>query len=197
MARNDVVKYIWAGIFSIIGVVVMCGTIFFIGYQRGFSQPKFEVVVLFDKVGGLTEGAAVRLSGVNVGIIKSIDFLDEDVMERGVKVTISILKRYERQLRQATQISIQTEGVLGAKYVEIGRNPGDQPLDISRPVIGEPMLDVYDLAAIIENTASTFDETTKGINGMVVELKYISRKTKRLLDRIEQRIIDGNLIKVF
>ncbi|NTV29272.1 MAG: MCE family protein [Candidatus Omnitrophica bacterium] len=197
MARNDLVKHIWAGIFSIIGVIVVCGSIFFIGYQKGFSQPQFEVVVLFDKVGGLMEGSAVRLSGVNVGTTKSIDFLDEEVMERGVKVTLTILKRYEKQLRQATQISIQTEGVLGARYVEIGRNSGDEPIDIREPVIGEPMLDVYDLAAIIENTASSFEETTKGINAMMVELKYISRKTKRLLDRIEQRVIDGNLIKVF
>lgn len=197
MAKNDILKHIWAGIFFIVGVIIVCGSIFFIGFQKGFSRPQFTVIVIFDKVGGLTEGAAVRLSGVNVGTIRSIDFLEEDVMERGVKVTLNILKRYEKQLRQTTQISIQTEGVLGAKYVEIGRNPGDPPLDIARPIIGEPMLDVYDLAAIIENTASTFGETTKIINSTMSELKFISRKTKRLLDRIEQRVIDGNLIKVF
>ena len=32
---------------------------------------------------------------------------------------------------------------------------------------------------------------------MMFELKDISRKTKRLLDRIEQRVIEGNLFKVF
>jgi ABC-type transporter Mla subunit MlaD len=197
MAKNDMIKHVWAGIFFIIGIIIIGGTIFFIGYQKGFSQPQFEVTVLFDKVGGLMEGAAVRLSGVTVGTIRSIDFLDEDLMERGVKVTLNILKRYEKQVRQATQISIQTEGVLGAKYIEMGRNPGDMPIDITQPVMGEPLLDVYDLAAIIENTAATLEETTKGINAMMVEVKYISRKTKRLLDRIEQRVIDGNLIKVF
>jgi ABC-type transporter Mla subunit MlaD len=197
MGKNDFLKYLLAGIFFIGGVIVVCGAIFFIGYQKGFSQPQFELLVLFDKVGGLTEGAAARLSGVTVGTVKSIDFLDEEVMERGVKVTLNILKRYEMQVRRSTQISVETEGVLGAKYVEIGRNPGDPVIDIERPVIGEPMLDVYDLAGIVENTAESFNDTTKGISAMMVELKYISRKTKRLLDRIEQRVIEGNLIKVF
>jgi len=197
MAKNDVVKHVWAGIFFIVGVIVVCGTIFFIGYQKGLSQPQFDVVVLFDKVGGLTEGAAVRLSGVTVGTVKSIDFLDEEVMERGIKLTLAVLQRYEKQVARSTKISVQTEGVLGAKYVEIGRNPGDPVIDVTHPVIGEPMLDVYDLAEIVDNTAASFNETTKGINSMMVELRYISRKTKRLLDRIEQRVIEGNLIKVF
>lgn len=197
MARNDVAKQIWAGIFFIFGIAAICGAIFYIGFQRGFSQPQFKAVVLFDKVGGLSEGAPVRLSGVTVGAVQSIDFLDNEVMERGVKVTLAVLTRYEKQVRRSTKISVQTEGVLGAKYIEIGRNPGDPVVDITRPVIGEPMLDVYDLAEVLENTADSFNETTKGINNMMGELKYISRKTRRLLDRIEQRVIDGNLFKMF
>jgi phospholipid/cholesterol/gamma-HCH transport system substrate-binding protein len=197
MAKDDTIKQIWAGIFFIFGVAVVCGAIFLIGFQKGFSQPQFQMTVLFDKVGGLSEGAPVRLSGVNVGSVENIDFLSEEVKERGIRVTLAILKRYERQVRRSTEIAVQTEGVLGAKYIEIGRKPGDPPIDVSRPILGEPMLDVYDLAGVLQNTADSFNETTHGIGAMMVELKYISRKTKRLLDRLEQRVIDGNLFKVF
>jgi ABC-type transporter Mla subunit MlaD len=197
MAKDDIVKQLWAGLFFISGLLLCVGVIFFIGFQKGLTEPKNPVVVLFDKVGGLGEGAPVRLSGVTVGLVEAIEFLDEAVMNRGVKVRLSMYKKYERQFRRCTQISILTEGILGARYVEIERVIGDPPLDLSRPIIGEPLLDVYDLAYVLQDTAGSFNETTRGINSMMHELKYISRKSKRLLDRIEQRVIAGNLFKVF
>jgi phospholipid/cholesterol/gamma-HCH transport system substrate-binding protein len=197
MAKDDMMKQFWAGVFFILGMTLIGGAVFFIGFQKGMTQPYFLLSVLFDKVGGLTEGAPVRLSGVNVGTVEAIDFLDKEIMERGVKVTLRIQKRYEKPVSRSTRISLQTEGVLGAKYIEIGREPGESALDLSRQVLGKPMLDVYDLAEVLQDTAGSFNDTTRGINTMVTQLNYISRKTKRLLDRAEQRMIDGNLFKVF
>lgn len=197
MAKNETVKYLMAGLFFVAGLCLVGWVIYFIGFQKGFTQPKFKVDVLFDKVGGLTEGAPVRLSGVTVGTVEAIEFLDEEVSGRGLKVGLAIEMRYERQVRRSTAVGVQTEGVLGAKYVEISRKPGLLTLDIERPVMGDPMLDVYDLAVVLQDTATSFNQTTLGINTMMGELKIISRKTKRLLDRLEDRVIQGNLFKLF
>ena len=197
MAKDDVLKQFWAGIFFLLGVGLTAGVIFFIGFQKGLTEPKVQLMVLFDKVSGLTENAPVRLSGVTVGSVDRIEFLDEEIMGRGLKLRLSIYSKYARQVERCTRVSIFTEGVLGAKYVEIGRVAGDPPLDVSRPIIGEPLLDVYDLAEVLQDTAASFNETTIGINAMINELRHISRKSKRLLDRIEQRVIEGNLFKVF
>ncbi|MBF0388273.1 MAG: MCE family protein [Candidatus Omnitrophica bacterium] len=197
MAKDDGVKQFWAGIFFLLGVALTLWVVYFIGFQKGYTEPKTELVVLFDKVSGLSEGAPVRLSGVMVGTVERIEFLDEDVLNRGLKLRISIYQKYAKQVERCTQVSILTEGVLGAKYVEIGRVAGEPPLDITKPIIGEPLLDVYDLAEVLQDTAASFNETTRGINSMMNELRYISRKSKRLLDRIEQRVIEGNLFKVF
>jgi phospholipid/cholesterol/gamma-HCH transport system substrate-binding protein len=197
MAKDDAIKQFWAGIFFLLGVCLTAGVIYFIGFQKGLTEPKIHVHALFDKVGGLAEGAPVRLSGVTVGLVEKIDFLDQEVMNRGLDLNLSIYKKFEKQVRNSTKVSIQTEGVLGAKYVEIGRVAGDPPLDVTHPVMGDPMLDVYDLAEVLQDTAQSFNETTRGINSMMNELQHISRKTKRLLNRVEQRVIDGNLFKVF
>ncbi|MBF0569967.1 MAG: MCE family protein [Candidatus Omnitrophica bacterium] len=197
MAKDDGLKQFWAGIFFVAGLAVVGGVILFLGVQKGLTEPRVQVVILFDKVGGLGASAPVRLSGVTVGSVADLSFLPEEVMGRGLKVTLDIYRKYEYQVKRCTKVSIQTEGVLGAKYIEIGRVAGEAPLDIAHPILGSPFLDVYDLAGILQDTATSFNQTTKGINVMVVELKYISRKTKRLLDRIEQRVIDGNLFKVF
>ncbi|MBF0619435.1 MAG: MCE family protein [Candidatus Omnitrophica bacterium] len=197
MAKDDGLKQFFAGLFFLLGIGLIAGVIYFIGVQKGFTQPQFDVVVIFDKVGGLTEGAPVRLSGVTVGTVKAIDFLNEEVMGRSIKVTLDILKKHEVPVQKSTKVVVQTEGVLGAKYVEISHEPGQPVLDLSKPILGEPMLDVYDLAEVLQDTATSFNASMHGINTMMLELKYISRKSKRVLDRIEQRVIDGNLFKVF
>ncbi len=197
MLKDDLRKQFWAGMFFLLGTALVAGVIFFIGFNKGFSQPKTGITVLFDKVGGLTEGAPVRLAGVTVGLVDIIGFLDQEVMGRGIEVKVSVYKKFEDQVRRSTRVSIQTEGVLGSKYVEIGRRSGEISLDIDQPVLGDPMLDVYDIAEVLRDTAKGFNRTTEDISTIMAELKYMSRKSKRLLDRVEQRVIDGTLIKIF
>jgi phospholipid/cholesterol/gamma-HCH transport system substrate-binding protein len=197
MLKDDVIKQFWAGMFFIVGIAVVAGVIFFIGFNKGFSQPRITMVVLFDKVGGLTEGSPVRLSGVTVGVVDSIGFLKEEVAGRGIEVKLSVYKKFEEQVRRSTRVSVQTEGVLGSKYIEIGRRPDQKALDIDQPVPGEPMLDVYDIAEVLRDTAQGFNQTSQDISTIMAELKHMSRKSKRILDRVEQRLIDGTLIKIF
>jgi phospholipid/cholesterol/gamma-HCH transport system substrate-binding protein len=197
MLKDDAIKQFWAGMFFLVGVGVVAGVIFFIGFNKGFAQPKITMAVLFDKVGGLTEGSPVRLSGVTVGLVDTIGFLQEEVMSRGIEVKLSVYKKFEEQVRRSTRVSVQTEGVLGSKYIEIGRRPDQKTLDIDAPVLGDPMLDVYDIAEVLRDTAKGFNQTTQDISTIMSELKHMSRKSKRILDRFEQRLIDGTLIKIF
>ena len=194
-----------------------------IGRERGLTQPKFEVTVLFRDVGGLIEGAPVQLAGVNVGTVSDIRFLDEEIQERRVAVQVSVFRKFKKQLEQRVRFSIQTEGILGEKLVEITVSKHGYLVDAGRPVIGEDPLDVQDLAEVFADAAASFtqasddfsdvnlqdlskvlsetaqalESTAQGINSVLTEMRYISIKSKRLLDRIEQRIIDGNLFKVF
>ncbi len=197
MLKDDMMKQFWAGIFFLAGLALVAGVIFLIGFNKGFSQPKITMAILFDKVGGLTEGAPVRLSGVTVGLVDEIGFLQEEVRGRGIEVRVSVYKKFEDQMRRSTRVSVQTEGVLGSKYIEVGRHVNEAVLDIDHPVLGEPMLDVYDIAEVLRDTAKGFNQTSQDISSIMSELKHISRKTKRILDRVEQRVIDGTLIKVF
>jgi phospholipid/cholesterol/gamma-HCH transport system substrate-binding protein len=197
MLKDDVIKQFWAGMFFLVGAAIVAGVIFFIGFNKGFSQPRTKVTVLFDKVGGLTEGAPVRLSGVTVGVVDTIGFLPLEVEGRGIKVDLSVYKKFEDHVALSTRVSVQTEGVLGSKYIEIGRRPDEKVLDMGTPVLGDPMLDVYDIAEVLRDTAKGFNRTTQDISVIMAELKNMSRKSKRILDRFEQRLIDGTLIKVF
>jgi len=223
MEKSMFYKNFLSGMFFLGGMALLFMVIFMIGKEKGFTQPKFQVEVIFKDVGGLIEGARVQLAGVNVGIVTDIRFLEKKVEGRRVKVEVSIFKRYKKQLSQDVRFSIKTEGILGDKLVEIHSGEDGAPVDLSQPVIGEDALNVQDLAQVfssaaesftntsedfskidvvklskvLEETAQSLVKTSEGLNAILTELNYISIKSKRLLDRLEQKIIDGDLFKVF
>jgi phospholipid/cholesterol/gamma-HCH transport system substrate-binding protein len=146
MNEKSNTRKIAAGLFFVAGLVLIAVSIFFIGMERGLTQPKFQVIALFNEVGGLVEGAPIRISGVNVGMVGSVDFLDEPIEGRSLKVTMNIFKKYQFQFRKCSRLSIKTEGVLGQKLVEISEDHSRKFFDVTRPIIGEDPLDVEDMA---------------------------------------------------
>jgi len=197
MGTKDVLKKFFAGFFFLTCIAMIIGTIFVIGVEKGFTEPKFKMTALFNEVGGLTMGAPVRLSGVTVGTVSDIDFLEKDVEGRSVKVELSLYEKYRKQLHKSTQIAIITQGVLGEKIVEITTDPSVYRADLSQVIIGEDPLDVQNLAETFGDAARSLSETSRSIDSMIIEIKLISSALKRVLNRIETRVIEGNLFKVF
>lgn len=197
MDKNSNLKRIMAGLFFIVGVCLIVVVIFMIGIDRGLTQPKFQVIALFKEVSGLVEGSPIRISGVNVGVVGDIHFLEEQIEGRSLKVTLNIFKKYEFQFRKCSRISIKTEGVLGQKLVEISEDRSHSIFDVSKPIIGEDPLDVEDMASTLTRTAISVQTTSSDLREVLNEWKYISKKTRRVINRVEDRLIEGNLFKIF
>jgi len=190
-------KKLAAGLFFVIGLGLIAVSVFFIGLDRGLTQPKFQVIVLFHQVGGVVEGSPIRISGVDVGVVGAVDFLSQPIEGRSLKVRLDIYKKYEFQFRKCSKISIRTEGVLGQKLIEISEDHSLKIFDPTAPIIGEDPLDVEDMAAVITSTAISLETTSHGLQDVLHEWKYISIKAKKVMNRVDEKLVDGNLFKVF
>ena len=197
MDTGDFIKKFLAGLLCIAGVVLLVTVVFIIGLQQGLTEPKFEVHVLFSQVGGMNVSAPVRLSGIHVGTVKDIHFLDQDIKGKSIEVSLDIFKKYEKQFRKCSRITISTEGVLGEKLIDISEDKRRKPFDLNLPLIGEDPLNVEDFAEVITKTASTFNKTTENFNDMMKEFNYITKRSRRMLNRLEQKLLEGGLFKVF
>lgn len=97
------------------------------------------------------------------------------------------------------------------------------PLVSSQPIFGQDPLDVQDLAEVFTKAAESFTKTSeelskidilelsevmeessrallmtaKGLNAVMDELHYMTIKSNRILDRVEQKLIEGELFKLF
>ena len=198
MNKTEYIQKISAGIlFIVLGILLVAGIIWVIGTEKGFIQPKLSVTVLFKRVDGLAVGAPIRLSGVNVGTVGKIDFLDDNVEGRSVRVTLNAFKIYKKQLEKSTSFSIKTEGVLGGKLIEISSDELGPYVDLNKPILGDDPIDVQDLVEIFTEAADSFNETSQMMKTLMSEFHSISESSQRLMNRIEQKIIEGNLFKVF
>jgi len=221
--HQEALKKFLTGLFFIVGIFLFIWIIFTIGANKGFIEAKFKVPVLFEDVRGLTEGAPVRLSGVVVGLVDRIDFLKKEYQGRRVQATLSLFEKYKRQLNQSARFSIVTDGILGEKLVVIKVTEDARPLDLNSPILGDNPIDVQDLAEVFADAAESFTKTSNelskidfaklaegmeqtgealvstsdGFKKILPELEDLMTKAKRLFNRIEQKIIEGNLFKVF
>jgi phospholipid/cholesterol/gamma-HCH transport system substrate-binding protein len=190
-------KQLAAGLFFIIGLALIVVSVFIIGIDRGLTEPKFQVLALFNEVSGLVEGSPIRISGVDVGVVGSVDFLTQPIEGRSLKVRMDIFKKYEFEFSKCSRISIRTEGVLGQRFIEISEDHSLKVFDLTAPIIGEDPLDVEDMAAVLTRTAISLQATSDGIQDVMHEWKYISIKTRKILNRFEEKMLEGSLFKFF
>jgi len=76
----------------------------------------YRVTARFDNIGDLKGGSPVSMAGVRIGRVESVTFDSNDY--RAV-VTLRIDQQFDR-IPDDSDASIQTQGLLGGKYVGIG-----------------------------------------------------------------------------
>src|SRR5579862_3071766 len=88
------------------------------GLKFGGEKAGYRVTAEFDNVGDLKVGSPVTMSGVRVGVVTGIRFNAKDYKAE-------VAMRFDNQFNQIPDDSfaaIQTQGLLGGKY--IGLSPG-------------------------------------------------------------------------
>ena len=105
------------GGFILAGLGVFLAIIYLLGAQGRYFERKYDLVAEFTEVGGLIEGATVRLAGVQIGRVTKVELPPEAGGK--VKVTLTIAKRFSDRIRKDSEARIVTQGLLGDKLVEI------------------------------------------------------------------------------
>jgi phospholipid/cholesterol/gamma-HCH transport system substrate-binding protein len=105
------------GIFVFIGIIILFIIVFSIGKIYLF-QPGYRIKVVFNFAGGLSDAAPVRLAGVEVGEIDTIDiYFDEEAKRTRVETLAWIRK--DVAIEKNSIARVNTLGMLGEKYLEI------------------------------------------------------------------------------
>jgi phospholipid/cholesterol/gamma-HCH transport system substrate-binding protein len=152
------------GIFVAIGVAITIVSILVLGSTEDLFTRKNKYSVHFKSVEGLIQGAKVVLSGIKVGTVENVGF---DLEKQNIKVEFSVEKETSTLLRQDATAEIETQGVLGDKYVAIF--PGDS----SKPVL-PPGSDIPDRPSTnITGFISKGDQLLASLNSLASNLDRV------------------------
>jgi phospholipid/cholesterol/gamma-HCH transport system substrate-binding protein len=128
-----------AGLFVLAGLAAVAYLSLSVGGFELLPQKRYPVIARFASVGDLRGGAAVRIAGVDVGRVTSIE-LDDHV----ARVELAIDRAVP--LSADTIASIRTEGLLGQAYVSLSPGAAEEMIQPGgRIAQTEPAIDLLDL----------------------------------------------------
>jgi phospholipid/cholesterol/gamma-HCH transport system substrate-binding protein len=156
------------GIFVMVAVVLVLWATFQSG---GFRFGGRDILIVhFARVGGLEEGAAVRLHGVPVGIVKDIELGSKT---NQVAVRMELNEGTKKRLHEGSTARITTVGFLAELYVELdGGNEATAPIqndaEVRTAIIADP-------AALMNQVQSTADTVQVLLSSLATTVRGIER----------------------
>lgn len=151
------------GAFVIGGVLLFALGLFLIGNRRMMFSDTFEVYAEFSRIAGLQNGAIVRVSGLDAGEVETIHL---PTMPSGkFRIKLRVRKDVHALLRLDSVASIQNDGLVGNKFIQVDGGTDQSPQVQDRGTIQsrEP----FDLADMFVKVNDTIDLMT----GMIKEVK--------------------------
>jgi phospholipid/cholesterol/gamma-HCH transport system substrate-binding protein len=113
------------GLFVLVALLAFLGMVYALGARARLFESRYTVHADFTEVGGLNEGATVRLAGVQIGRVKSVDL--PSTPGGKVRVAMSIARRFSDRVRRDSVARIETQGLLGDRIVEISVGTAQAP----------------------------------------------------------------------
>jgi phospholipid/cholesterol/gamma-HCH transport system substrate-binding protein len=169
--RDELKRNLRVGAVSLAALLVLAITILTIGNRQQIFIRHTRYHTTFGNVTGLQVGSAVKLNGVDVGFVQSIE-LPTDPNEQRIRVRFTLNAAYTERIREDTSVSIKTIGVLGDRYLEIRGGSPDSPRVLEGGTIeGRDPADVAQFVATGED--------------LMANLLSISSSLRTILGRVE------------
>jgi phospholipid/cholesterol/gamma-HCH transport system substrate-binding protein len=191
--RRQYALQIKIGVFVLVSLGVFLAVIYLLGAQARYFERKYNLIAEFTEVGGLIEGATVRLAGVQIGRVTDVRLSPE--MGGKVRVTLTMARRFSDRIRQDSEARIITQGLLGDKLVEITigtpaaapLKPGDA-LRAQEPFeVGRVFSTGAETLATINQLALTLQASVDRLNrdGTLDDLGATVKSARRLAAQLE------------
>jgi len=172
MRLSRMSKEVSVGAFVSLGVIVFAIGVMAISKERRLFTPKVRYWSRFDNTSGLADGSPVRLVGVQIGSVSSIEF-PQDIRETKIKVVFTVDRAYASRIRVGTQAFLKSLTYLSQeKYVEL--TPGDPDKSTLPP------------SGFVEPGVSMWEETLQQGQSIADDVKEITASLRDLLVAINR-----------
>jgi phospholipid/cholesterol/gamma-HCH transport system substrate-binding protein len=159
------------GLFVVGGILLFTVGLFMIGDRRKLFSKDFEVYAEFKELSGLQNGAKVRVGGMDAGEV--LDILVPPQPQSKFRIKMRVLEKLHPVVRTDSVATIQTEGVLGNKFLKI--DPGSPQQPAAPPGSTIPAREPFEFADLIQRVKDTVDQ----VRGEICLHLHSHRKRQR------------------
>ena len=181
--RRELAQKFRVGVFVLLALAVFLGMIYALGARARLFEARYTIHADFAEVSGLTEGATVRLAGVQIGRVSDVRL--PGAPGGKVRVDLTIARRFADRIRRDSVARIETQGLLGDKIVEI--TVGTTAAPALRPSEVLQAREPTDFARVLSEGA----DTARDVAALVVALRRTVETVNRtqLVDKLG-RVVD-------
>lgn len=163
--RNEV----RAGLFVFVSFVLVGALILVMGRERQIFARQSEFYALFSDVKGLSAGAPVRMGGIPVGRVDKVGF-SRDPADLRVRVQLMINDSFLERLRSDSKVNIDTQGLLGDRFVSISGGTGESQLPPGSEIASVEVADIHQVMmraqAAVDNTTQITERINQALEGL-------------------------------
>lgn len=169
--KKTSIRDLTVGTVVLLAVIIFTVAVFSIGSEQRIWVSKVSYMLRIPEANGLQSGSPVRLAGVQVGTVRSVDF-SPDPSILAVEVYLSIDEAHQHRVREDTVAYVRILTLLGGeKYIEL--TPGNPSL---------PALPPGDLIRVPETFGfEQFEELSVNLSD---DLTSISNNVRVILDAV-------------
>lgn len=188
-----------AGLFALGALIIFVFSWAWLKSYSLFHAPQ-RFTARFDDVAGLSSNATVNVQGVRVGILEGMGFTPEKRIDCKIKITAD-----DCVVPRGSRITIQTLGLVGAKYLEIAlprdangnvaKNPPLQANDVLMPLKdgGDPKIGLVEnpvrVELIVNKIASRTEDIvdsidTQAASSAINNFSHAAQKLNKNMDKL-------------
>lgn len=192
--KREIAVKLRVGLFVLLALATFLGGVYALGARARLFEARYTIHADFTEVGGLVEGATVRLAGVQIGRVSAVNLPPQPGGK--VRVDLTIGRRFSDRIRKNSVARIETQGLLGDRIVEITVGdasappvaPGEvlasrDPADFGR-VIAAGAETAKNVAALADALRETADQINK--SKMIEDAASTVNKLGRVVDQVER-----------
>lgn len=184
MAKRNITNEMKVGVLVVVCILILVGFLYRTG-SFDFKKEGYEVKALFNIVAGVQKSAPVRLAGVEIGQVRSIQLS----YGKGTKVVATLWLQGNTRLKEDSKAYITALGLMGEKYIEVTPGSEDAPyLKAGGTINGEDPLEFDALARKGESIAEALEETLVHIKALAQNSNLVVTDNKEKIDAIFENL---------
>lgn len=163
------------GAFIVGTLALLAVSVFLIGKKQFLFSSTYRLKATFDNVAGLKNGAEVRVGGIHKGMVKQIQL--PTTPDGKVTVVMELDTSTRDIIKKDSTGSIQTEGLLGDKYMAVSFGSREAPeVQDGDTIESQPPLDFSVLIKKADQVLDTTQATVKNASAATDNFRAIGAK---------------------